>query len=216
MMDGVKGVGAVSNDTPRVQGGQSDSNNNIVINFKNGNGNNITIKVTEGMTLSELAVKYNTTVEDIMAANGTSLKDIMIGQDLIIPQNTASEELLAQRKHNARMKAEEQEVEQKGLTDPVEIAQHYMNKDLKSGRLKWVPEDTALFGLIKTGGYYEYSTEDEGLFGTETYGEIKSRYNLPDGAIRRHNYIPGGGNYDTAGIYDSKIRLYPADMPIPK
>lgn len=216
MVKGVQGVGAVGGDTQRATVVPQSEDGQITINFTNGNGNNVTIKVTEGMTLSELAVKYDTTVEDIMAANNTSLKDIMIGQDLIIPRGTASDELIAQRKHNARMKAEQQEVEQKGLTDPVEVAQHYMNKDLKSGRLAWVPEDTALFGLIKTGGYYEYRTEDEGLFGTETYGEIKDRYNLQDGAIRRHNYIPGGGDSDSAGIYDSKLRLYPADMPIPK
>lgn len=219
MLESVKGVGAasVNSETPAGGTGGQNGDSGVVIDFSNGDkGNGITIQVTEGMTLSELAVKYDTTVEDIMAANGTSVKDIYIGQDLVIPKGSASESVIAKRKHNARMSAEEKEIKDKGLTDPVEIAQYFMNKDLKSGRLKWIPEEKGFLNLFTIGGYYEYYPEDEGLFGVETYGEIKSRYNLEDGAIRDHNYIPGGGNYDIAEVYDSRIRLYPADMPIPK
>ncbi len=215
MVESVNGVGAVGGNTPQPKTSKVEEGN-VAINFNNGDKGSVNITIKEGMTLSELAVKYNTTVEDIKAANGITNSEIQVGQSLKIPQNTASEKLLATRKHSARMKAEEQEVQQKGLNTPEEKAKYFFEKDVASGRLKWVPQDSMLFGLISTGGYYEYLTEDEGLFGVETYGEIKDRYNLKDGVIKEHNYIPGGGNLDTAGIYDRKLKLYPEDMPIPK
>ena len=121
MVESVNGVGAVGGNTPQPKTSKVEEGN-VAINFNNGDKGSVNITIKEGMTLSELAVKYNTTVEDIKAANGITNSEIQVGQSLKIPQNTASEKLLATRKHSARMKAEEQEVQQKGLNTPEEKA----------------------------------------------------------------------------------------------
>ena len=48
--------------------------------------------------------------------------------------------------------------------------------------LSLTPKGTILFGLIKTGGEYTYIAN-----GSENIGEIKAKFHLRDGAIRRCN-----------------------------
>lgn len=68
-----------------------------------------------------------------------------------------------------------------------------VNQDLKSGQLEYHPPVKLLGDFIKIGGdTYTYHPVKG-----ETYGDIKSRFNLPDGLLR--SQIPGGtggGNFD--------------------
>lgn len=195
---GVSGVNMPQNNTPA----KTENNDKIVIDF-NQSKDTTSIVIEKGMTLSELALQYNTTVEDIMQLNGLSKQDdIRAGQALKIPTNTASETQQLQRAHNKRMEAERKELKDKGITTPQDKAKHFMQKDLESGHLEYVPPKKFL-GLKYGGDYYKYEPYEPYI---ETYGELKERYNLPDGTIKDINYIPGGGNLDERGI-DFRVKI---------
>lgn len=126
-------------------------------------------------------------------------------------EKPSDEEIIKQKQHEARLASEERELKEKGITDPLEKAKYLMQKDIDSGKLKWIPEETAVFGLIKTGGYYEYNTEDEGLYGVETANDISQRYGLDSEQFKKdHKYISSDGR-----IYDKKIKVKPTGMPEP-
>ena len=197
----VKEVGGVSfNNIPQNgNSGNVQNNEKIVIDFSNQQDGVKVITVEKGMTVSELAIKYNTTVEDILSENNLSSQykhDIYAGQTLRIPVNSAPEDVQLQRAHNKRIDAENKELEQKGITTPEDRAKHLIQKDLESGHLKFV-EPTRFLGIDWGGNYYEYTPHERYI---ETYGELKNRYNLPDGTLKQVNYIPGGGNLDQAEI----------------
>lgn len=214
----VKEVGGVSfNNVPQNNNsGNTQNNNNIVIDFSNQTDGVKTIKIESGMTLSELAVQYNTTVEDILIANGrieenqyidpekdnTRLFSIKAGETLKIPVNTAPFELQMERQHNKRVDIENKELQEKGITTPEDKAKHFIQKDLDAGHLEFVPPKKFL-GIEWGGNYYKYTPYE---YYAETYGELKDRYNLPDGILSQRNYIPGGGNYDNAKI-DHTVKI---------
>ena len=156
--------------------------------------------VKPGDTMSELAIRYNTTLESILKANGmnrASVHSIEIGQKLKITMNDASSEVMSKRQHDekiadyhSRLNDERRELRNLGylgvdgkINDSEAVKQYYVNKDLKDGRLEFVPEKTSLL-IFKTPAYYKYTSSDEGI---ETYGDLKRRYNIPDGVIRKYN-----------------------------
>lgn len=126
-------------------------------------------------------------------------------------EKVSAEETVKQKQNAARLNAEQKEMDDKGITDPKERAQYLQKKDIETGRLKWVPEQNAMFGLLKTGGYYEYRTEDEGLYGAEKYADVAARYGFSTDKFRKDgNYVSADGR-----IYDGKLKLKPDGMPLP-
>lgn len=73
-------------------------------------------------------------------------------------------------------------------------AQYYYNNDLKTGKLEF-NEPTKVFGKEIFAGSYTYHTglNDNGK--PETLGNIKYRFNLPDGSLRSQS-SGGGGDFD--------------------
>lgn len=126
-------------------------------------------------------------------------------------EKVSDEEVVKQKQNAARLLAEQNEMDDKGITDPKERAQYLQQKDIAAGRLKWVPEQNGLFGLLKTGGYYEYRTEDEGLYGAEKYADVAARYGFSTDKFKKDgNYVSADGR-----IYDGKLKLKPDGMPSP-
>ena len=168
----------------------------------NGVPKDTTIVVKKGDTLSELAVKYNTTVESIKELNiiGTSLA---AGETLRITKNDAPDNVQRQRAYNKAKKADEELLRAKGMLDDIghiaqdkraDAAKMFVEKDLKSGKLVFVPESKGILGLFKRPAHYEYYTEHEGF---ESWGDLKRRYNIADGVLRDNNFIDhNGGDID--------------------
>ena len=203
------------NPDPNVQKGtqQQQADNQPI--FNNKSEGNAVIIIKPGDTLSEIADKYNTTVEEIMRLNGAGSNmspnafELRVGQSLTVPLNTISEELAAKRRHAKRLNRES-EMYQKYDDDPVKKAEKTFQQDLVDGRLKYV-EPGKILGF-KTGDYYLYYTEDEGVFGVETYGEVKRRYRIADGVLRENNgdiRYGRGGNLDNIRITKHFIIIPP-------
>ncbi|MBQ8168552.1 LysM peptidoglycan-binding domain-containing protein [bacterium] len=161
-----------------------------------------TIRIPKGTTVSELAIKYNTTAESIYTLNNIDAQTtIFPGKSLKIKQNDAPEYVQLQRAFDKRNNEEHEMLKAKGLigeygfiNDDDAAAQVFVEKDIKEGRLVFVEESRVLLGLVKIPAHYEYHTDFKGI---ETYGDLKHRYNLKDGVLRENNIIDHrGGNLD--------------------
>lgn len=67
-------------------------------------------------------------------------------------------------------------------------AKYYFKNDLKTGKLEYVEPTQWFGGKVQVGGrYYQYTPGKN-----ETLGDIKSRYNLPDGYLKGQSLEDGG------------------------
>lgn len=174
-----------------------------------------TIIVPKGRTLSEIAIEFGTSVEELKKLNGLhDVNDIKAGQSLFVKideeQRQYNREMAeAREKYDRRIDAERQELQELGLVDEdghikdrEAAREYYTKKDLKEGRLKFVPEGRFLL-LFKTPAHYEYVSQDPKM---ETYSDLKRRYNIPDGVLKSANPNIDGyfnGNLDIAPLTHS-------------
>lgn len=70
-------------------------------------------------------------------------------------------------------------------------AKYNFKNDTKSGALVYTPAQEYAWGLYKSDAHYLYNNKDRA-----TFGEIKSRYNIPDGVLWKDNGGTGGGDRD--------------------
>ncbi len=174
-----------------------------------------TIVVKRGDTISELAVKYNTTVESIQELNGIGTS-LAAGETLRIKKNDAPDGVQRQRAYNRARQADENLLKANGMLDEygfiaddkrADAAKMFVEKDLKSGKLVFVPESKGFLGLFKKPAHYEYYTEHKGY---ETWRDLKRRYNIEDGVLRENNFIDHcGGDIDKLPI--SKVVNIPLE-----
>lgn len=88
------------------------------------------------------------------------------------------------------------EAEIKRLETMKAMAKANYEKDLLSKKLIYVPATKNIFGK-ETPAHYIYNVDEKG----ETFGGIKSHYNLPDGFFKKHFGPSDGGNKDLYVTY---------------
>lgn len=84
------------------------------------------------------------------------------------------------------------------VAEKLQIAKQNYKKDLASKKLQYVPEKINFLGKKTKEAHYIYNVDKDG----EKYGDIKSRYNLPDGIFK--NYVQGfGGDRNMIKVFHS-------------
>lgn len=69
-------------------------------------------------------------------------------------------------------------------------ARHNYNKDLESGKLQ--KKEDKLLGIIPLGYHYEYNVGKDSV----KVGEVKHKYNLPNGTFKQAEYVYGMPSVD--------------------
>ncbi|MCI1272883.1 MAG: LysM peptidoglycan-binding domain-containing protein [Clostridiaceae bacterium] len=146
----------------------------------------VTVTVTEGMSLLGLAGKYNTKMADIRKLNHLKGDNLKIGQKLRI-MATDAKELKAYEEYQAQI------IEQKNKQ--AEKANIQRKNKLAEGRIAQAKsyglgEDYSFKKDEKTGNII-VTVKDE-----KTLAEIKEDFNLPDGSLRETN-----GNLKPGTVY---------------
>ena len=90
-------------------------------------------------------------------------------------------------------------------TSIIAKARHNYDKDLASGKLQ--KKEDKFLGIIPLGYHYQYNVGKDSV----KAGDVKHKYNLPDGTFRRTEYI-----YGMPSINGSKDNLkFPPNYSVP-